>query len=246
MIKNNDKNNNITAAFIIIGDEILSGRTEDKNLHFLANQLTEIGIILKEVRVVADIENEIINAVNHLKSCYNYVFTSGGIGPTHDDITSLSISKAFGVKYSLNQQAKQILIDHYGVDGVNEARLKMAYLPESAILLDNSISAAPGFRIDNVFVMAGIPKIFQVMFLACKKDLITGNKIISKEIKTNLTESKIAKDFANLQQKYPQITMGSYPSEGSTSLVFRSTDYKAIDEAIAEMNILIDSLKEML
>ena len=158
------KKDKISAGFLIIGDEILSGRTNDQNLNFLAKNLTELGIILREVRVVGDFENEIIEALLALQSKFDYVFTSGGIGPTHDDITSQAIANAFQEDLILNEDAQKILFQHYGKNNVNEARLKMAYLPRSASLLNNPISSAPGFRIKNVFVMAGIPKIFQDLY----------------------------------------------------------------------------------
>lgn len=217
------KKEKVSAAFLIIGDEILSGRTIDKNLNFLALNLNEIGINLNEVRVVCDLENEIIDAVNAMRKKYDYVFTSGGIGPTHDDITSASIAKAFGVEVVLNKEAEGILKNHYGVE-INEARLKMAMIPVGASLLDNPISSAPGFFIENVFVMAGVPKIFEAMFFAAKKELIGGKKTFSKEIKVSLVESQIAKDLTILQQQNPEITMGSYPFEGGTALVFRGID----------------------
>jgi len=232
-------NSFISAALLIIGDEILSGRTEDKNLNFLAKSLNEIGINLKEVQIVGDVESQIIESLNNLRAKYNYVFTSGGIGPTHDDITSLSVSKAFNDVFEKNLEAEQILFNHYGKENVNEARLKMAFLPRKAKLLENSISSAPGFIVENVFVMAGVPKIFQAMFEAAKKHLISGNKTYSIEIKTFLTESAIAKEFANLQQKYPQIAMGSYPGIGQTSLVFRGINYEEIETVSKEMNNII-------
>ena len=237
-------NNSITSALLIIGDEILSGRTEDKNINFLAKNLTEIGISLKEVRVVADIEAEIISAVNSLRNKFDYVFTSGGIGPTHDDITSESISRAFNDTFEKNLIAEQILIKHYGIENVNEARLKMAYMPRSAILLENSISSAPGFRIGNVFVMAGIPKIFQAMFEMAKSQLKVGKKIKAIEIKINLTESAIAKSLTEMQKRYSEVSMGSYPFEGGTSLVFRSIDYNKLEEASAEMVKILKSINE--
>ncbi len=230
----------VTAALLIIGDEILSGRTQDQNLNFLAKGLGEIGINLCEVRVVADIELEIIEALNFLRKKFDYVFTSGGIGPTHDDITSESIAKAFGDKLIKNTEAMAILISHYGAENVNEARAKMAFIPSQASLLANPISSAPGFRIENVFVMAGIPKIFQAMFAAAKTELNGGNKISSREIKISLTESIIAQDFSDLQKKYAFVTMGSYPFEGGTSLVFRSTDIKFLNCAFDEMLKKID------
>jgi len=233
----------VTAAFIMIGDEILSGRTEDKNLNFLAKNLTEIGINLREVRVVPDIEEEIIFAVNAVRKKFDYVFTSGGIGPTHDDITSESIAKTFGDKYEKNQEAAKILEEYYGKENVNEARMKMAFIPRSASLLDNPVSSAPGFRIENVFVMAGVPKIFQAMFFAAKKELIGGSKTKSREIRTSLTESVIAKNFSDLQQKYLQVVMGSYPFEGGTSLIFRGIDYEAIDSALVEMVEIVKNIR---
>jgi molybdenum cofactor synthesis domain-containing protein len=236
-------NNIVTAAFVIIGDEILSGRTEDKNLNFLAKNLTEIGISLKEVRVVPDVENEIIFAINEVKEKFNYVFTSGGIGPTHDDITALSIAKAFGDELAQNQEATEILNKYYGEGNVNVARLKMAFVPKTAKLLDNPVSSAPGFRINNVFVMAGVPKIFQAMFEAAKKELVGGLKIESKEIKISLTESVIALDLEKLQKKYSQVSMGSYPFNGGTSLVFRSYNYEDLENSTKEMIQLLEGIK---
>ncbi len=236
--------NSITSALLIIGDEILSGRTEDKNINFLAKNLTEMGISLKEVRVVPDIEKEIVEAVNSLRHRFDYVFTSGGIGPTHDDITSESISKAFDDVFEKNLTAEQILIKHYGAENINEARLKMAYMPRSATLLENSISSAPGFRIGNVFVMAGIPKIFQAMFEIAKLQLEVGKKIKAIEIKINLTESAIAKSLTEMQKKYAEVSMGSYPFEGGTSLVFRSIDYNKLEKASTEMIKILQSINE--
>jgi len=238
------KKDNITAALVIIGDEILSGRTKDANLNFLATNLAEIGINLREVRVVPDIENEIIDAVNAVRKKFDYVFTSGGIGPTHDDITCEAIAKAFGDKVEKNKEAAEILIKYYGAENVNEARMKMAMLPTRASLLDNPVSSAPGFRLENVFVMAGIPKIFQAMFEAAKKELIGGKKTESLEIKISLTESVIAKDFSDLQKKYPQVVMGSYPFDGGTSLVFRSADYQALEIAKLEMETILKKWKK--
>jgi molybdenum cofactor synthesis domain-containing protein len=234
-----NKNNIISASLLVIGDEILSGRTVDQNINFLAVNLSQIGIALREVRVVGDFENEIIFAINELRQKFDYVFTSGGIGPTHDDITSLSIAKAFNQDLILNEVAHKILIQHYGENNVNEARLKMAYLPRNASLLDNPISSAPGFRIENVFVMAGIPKIFQAMFKASTKELKSGCKIFSREIKISLTESIIAKDLTDLQNQYREISMGSYPFDLGTSLVFRGYDKIILEEALLKMQNLI-------
>jgi molybdenum cofactor synthesis domain-containing protein len=230
----------VNAAFIIIGDEVLSGRTADKNLNFLARELTVMGINLKEVRVVPDDESEIIAALNTLRKKFNYVFTSGGIGPTHDDITSASIAKAFDDQLVKNLEAEQILIDYYGKENVNEARLKMAFVPSRAKLLDNPISSAPGFMIENVVVMAGVPKIFQAMFFAVAKNLVGGDKIISKEIRIDLTESVIAKDLTALQKEFLNVSMGSYPFDGGTALVFRSIDIAALENAVEKMTQIIN------
>jgi molybdenum cofactor synthesis domain-containing protein len=227
--------NIVTAGFVMIGDELLSGRTADQNLNFLAKNLTEIGIVLSEVRVVQDATQDIIDAVTALREKYDYVFTSGGIGPTHDDITTAAIAKAFDTKLIQHQTALEILIKHYGKDNVNEARAKMAIIPQGANLLDNPVSSAPGFRIENVFVMAGVPKIFQAMFAAAAKELICGEKIISREITTSFTESIFATDFANLQKKYPQIAMGSYPFDSGSSLVFRGSSHEELEESYLEM-----------
>ena len=231
----------VNAAFIIIGDEILSGRTADQNLNFLAKELAKININLKEVRVVPDDEEEIITTVNDLRKKFNYVFTCGGIGPTHDDITSASIAKAFGDRLIKNQEAEQILINHYGKQNVNEARLKMAFVPSKAKLLDNPVSSAPGFIIENVIVMAGVPKIMQAMFFASKQNLLGGDKIIAKEIKIDLTESIIAQDLTILQKEFINLSIGSYPFDGGTAIVFRGVDIVALDKAVAKIKQIINS-----
>lgn len=232
----------VTASFLIIGDEILSGRTHDKNLPFLANNLTKIGIILKEVRVVPDNEDRIINSVKELKNKYDYLFTSGGIGPTHDDITIECIGKACGDEIVKNIEAEKLLINYYGESNVNEARLKMAYLPSTATLLDNPISSAPGFRIENIFVMAGIPAIFEVMFNAARKQLETGDIIKSVEIRLGLTESVIAKIIKDIQDSYLGVALGSYPFTGGTSIVIRSVDEGKIEQA---KNELVNSVQQI-
>jgi molybdenum cofactor synthesis domain-containing protein len=234
----------IAAAFVIIGDEILSGRTVEKNMNFLACELTKMGINLKEVRVVPDIEEEIIAAVNILRKKFDYVFTSGGIGPTHDDITSAAIAKAFGDDLIKNKEAEAILINYYGAKNVNEARLKMAFVPKRAKLLDNPVSSAPGFMIENVVVMAGVPKIMQAMFFAAVSHLRGGDKTISQEIKIDVTESVVAQDLANLQKEFPKISMGSYPFLGGTSLVFRGVDVAILHKAVRKMKDLIFDIKQ--
>lgn len=235
----------VTAAFVMIGDEILSGRTQDKNLNFLAKKLSAHGINLREVRVVPDVTAEIVDAINAVRKKYDYVFTSGGIGPTHDDITSAAVAEAFDTRLILHKTAQEILHKHYGAQ-LNEARLKMAYIPQGAFLLDNPVSSAPGFRIENVFVMAGVPQIFEAMYEAAAKELIGGKKTQTKELETELTEGWLARDLENLQQKYPQVTMGSYPFSGGTSLVFRSIDYVALEKSYAEMVEIVAKIKSNL
>jgi len=235
----------VTAALIIIGDEILSGRTKDKNLHFLATNLTASGITLREVRVVPDVTVEIIDAINAMRTKYDYVFTSGGIGPTHDDITSAAVAQAFNTTLIKHKTAEEILQKHYG-ELLNDARLKMAYIPQGASLLDNPVSSAPGFRIENVFVMAGVPQIFEAMYAAAEKELVGGKKMQAKEIVTELTEGFIARDLENLQKKYPHVIMGSYPFASGTSLVFRSIDYDALEKSYAEMIEIVAKIKSNL
>lgn len=220
----------VTAALIVIGDEILSGRTKDKNIGYIADHLTAIGIQLKEVRIVADEEPEIVEAVNALRTRYTYVFTTGGIGPTHDDITADSIAKAFGVGIDVDERALKPMKAYFERRGVEltAARLRMARIPFGAELVENSVSIAPGFMLGNVIVMAGIPNIMHVMLDAATKFLKTGKKMLSTALDLHRPEGEIAELFGNLQKRYPDVPMGSYPfmREGrpGTQLVLRSTD----------------------
>lgn len=233
----------VTAALLIIGNEILSGRTQDKNLSHIALKLNDVGVRLAEVRVVPDIEAKIVDAVNTLRAEYNYVFTTGGIGPTHDDITSASIAQAFGVKIHRHPQAEKILRAHYTADQINEARLKMADVPEGSVLLDNPVSSAPGFRIGNVYVMAGVPRIMQAMLDAILPELKGGAPVLTLSITTDLPEGDIAAGLTDIQNRYPEIDIGSYPmykmGEFSTTLVLRSPDTTRNDSAAAEIWALI-------
>ncbi|MBK9079760.1 MAG: competence/damage-inducible protein A [Hyphomicrobium sp.] len=220
----------VTAGLLVIGDEILSGRTKDKNIGAIADHLTTIGIRLSEVRVVPDIEDEIVAAVNALRARYTYVFTTGGIGPTHDDITADSIAKAFGVTIDVDPRARALMqaaCDARGVE-LTPARLRMARLPLGSQLVENAISIAPGFRIDNVIVMAGIPDIMRSMLEAVTPHLKTGAKMLSETIPLERPESQIADLFAAHQKRYPDVAMGSYPSlrdgKPATDLVLRCTD----------------------
>jgi molybdenum cofactor synthesis domain-containing protein len=191
----------VTAAVIVIGNEILSGRTKDANFVYLAEHLNELGIRLLEARIVADVDDAIVRAVNDCRARFDYVFTTGGIGPTHDDITAASIAKAFAVPLTAHPEAVARLERHYAHSQLNEARMRMAYTPEGATLIDNPISAAPGFQIGNVFVMAGVPLIMQAMFEGIRHRLVGGAPLRSRTFRTNLAEGVMAKDLGALQAR---------------------------------------------
>ncbi len=235
----------VTAAFLVIGNEILSGKTQDLNMNFAAKELTKIGVNMDEARVVRDDEEEIIKAVNELRAKYDYVFTSGGIGPTHDDITALSVAKAFGVKLIRDERAVKLLEEHYPPEKRNDARMKMADIPEGADLLNNPVSSAPGFKIENVFVMAGVPKIMQSMFAACKEYLVGGDPVHAHLVSSYVTEGNIASELSDLQDSYPDIEIGSYPfiknERLGTSLVFRSTSKEQNEKAANELKVILDA-----
>jgi molybdenum cofactor synthesis domain-containing protein len=225
----------ITACLIIIGNEILSGRTVDANLPHLAMKLGEIGVRLAEARVVPDDENEIIDAVNACRAKHDYVFTTGGIGPTHDDITAAAISKAFGRAFGRNAEAEARLLAHYPPEKVNEARLSMADMPEGAALIDNPVSVAPGFRIENVFVMAGVPKIMQAMLENVLPTLKRGDVVLSRSITLFAPEGELALPLRALQDDHPELDIGSYPFFGTdgpgSTIVLRGTNQDVIDHA---------------
>ena len=236
----------VTAAVLLIGDEILSGRTKDANLGFIATFLGDIGIQVREARVVSDERDRIADAVNALRGAYDYVFTTGGIGPTHDDITADSVAYAFGVPIGPHPEAMEILTLHYAeTDGeFTQARKRMARIPEGAVLIPNSVSKAPGFQLDNVFVMAGIPIIVQVMMDALSDRLEGGAKMTSRTIDCFVGESAIAEALGEVQSRYPKVGIGSYPfyrdNQFGTSLVLRSVDSSKLDEAVAETIALAD------
>ena len=234
------------AALIIIGNEILSGRTKDKNLAYLAEWLNEIGIQLYEVRVIRDNEDEIIDCVNLLRKKFDYVFTTGGIGPTHDDITTESIAKAFDVELETNPEALKILQGYYKKGDLNEARLKMTLLPKGAQLVENPVTKAPGFKIDNVFVMAGIPSIMQGMLEGARVFLEIGTKMSSKSIDVFMPESFVATELSQIQDNYLNVEIGSYPfnkdGKFGTSLVMRSADLEALDRCEIEVAEMIKKL----
>jgi molybdenum cofactor synthesis domain-containing protein len=234
-------------ALIIIGNEILSGRTQDANTAWIAENLNAMGVVLHQVRVVPDIESEIIAAIHELKGKVDYVFTTGGIGPTHDDITAEAVAKAFGVKLELNQEAYDILVRHYGSEKeVTPPRKKMAMIPQGATLINNPVSGAPGFQMENVFIMAGVPRIMQAMFDDVKTRLKRGKPVLSNTIACSLAESAVAEPLEEIQKKYPTISIGSYPHfRGGIlglSLVLRSTDDPALESATHDVIALIAKL----
>ncbi|MEJ0013239.1 MAG: molybdopterin-binding protein [Bauldia sp.] len=238
----------VTAAILVIGDEILSGRTKDKNIGYIAEYLTAIGIDLREVRVVPDVEAEIVAAVNALRSRYDHVFTTGGIGPTHDDITADAIAKAFGATIDVDPRARAMLRERIAEADLNEARLRMARIPAGASLIANSVSKAPGFTIGNVHVMAGVPSIMHAMLDALAPSLPTGAKMHSVSIDAGLKEGDIASAFGAVQAKFPDVAMGSYPGfqEGvgfTTSLVLRSRDEARLSEAETAVKAMLAEVR---
>ncbi len=236
----------VTACVLIIGNEILSGQTQDTNLAYLGEQLNALGIRIREARVIPDDEDMIVTAVNQARRAFDYVFTTGGIGPTHDDITAAAVAKAFGVPLILNAEARAILEAAYPPGELNEARLRMARTPEGASLVENPISAAPGFQMENVFVMAGIPKVAQAMFESLRHTLSGGAPLLSRAVVAELPEGKMADGLAAVQAAYPDVEIGSYPfyREGryGARLVLRSTEAGRLAAAGDEVESLVRSL----
>ncbi len=236
----------VTACVLIIGNEILSGRTQDANLAYIAQGLNAVGVTLREARVIPDIPEVIVATVNEVRAKFDYVFTTGGIGPTHDDITSENVARAFGVPWTLHPEAHRIFLDHYKPGELNEARLRMAHTPEGASLIRNPVSRAPGFRIGNVFVMAGIPRVMQAMFDAIKHDLKGGRPMLSRSVSCHLPEGVIAKGLGEIQGRHPDLDIGSYPfyrrGEFGTSLVVRGRDAERLAAAVEEVVALVRGL----
>lgn len=232
---------NPTAAMIVIGDEILSGRTRDSNMNYLAIQLTDAGIDLKEARMIADDHDTIVSTINDLRQRVDYVFTSGGIGPTHDDITADCVAAAFGVHIDVRDDARALLQAHYDRNGqeLNEARLRMARIPDGADLIDNPVSTAPGFKIGNVHVMAGVPSVFQAMVASVLPTLTGGAPLISETQRINRGEGDIAGPLANLAQDFDDLSIGSYPFTRNgvygSNIVIRGTDADRINAAMARL-----------
>ena len=243
----------VTAALLVIGDEILSGRTKDKNIGYVAEYLTNIGIDLKEVRVVPDEEPEIVAALNALRARYNYVFTTGGIGPTHDDITADAVAKAFGVPIDYDPRVVEILLARLVQTGgvMNEARMRMARLPAGAELVLNKISAAPGFRIGNVIVMAGIPQVMQAMLEYVTPQLKTGAKMLSETVRADCREGDIGTELGAVAAAHPGVVIGSYPfmdekRAANAHVVMRSRDSQKLAAAKAAVEAMLARVRAQL
>ena len=238
----------VTACLIIIGNEILSGRTKDKNLSYLAERLNEWGIRLREVRVIPDIGETIAATLNACRPAFDYVFTTGGIGPTHDDITAESVAKAFGVPLIRNQEAVAILEARTRAVGfeLNEARLRMANTPEGASLIENPVSGAPGFQMENVYVMAGVPSIMRAMLDGLRHRLVGGRPMLSLTIRAYLPEGEIAGGLGEIQGRYEDLDIGSYPfylkGKYGASLVMRGTDQARLELAAEDLRAMIRGL----
>ena len=234
---------NPTAAMLVIGDEILSGRTRDANMYHLATQLTDQGIDLKEVRVVSDDPEAIVSATRALSAAYTHVFTSGGIGPTHDDITADCIAAVFGVSIGVRADAQAILKAHYDTNGqeLNEARLRMARIPDGAHLIDNPVSKAPGFTLLNVHVMAGVPAIFQAMLASILPSLTGGKPLLSVTYRVDRGEGDIATPLAVLANAFPELSIGCYPFQKNglfgANIVMRGTDESQLQSAMIALKV---------
>lgn len=235
--------NPVTACVILIGNELLSGRTQDSNLQFIGQQLAAQGIRLKEARVIPDVPEVIVETVNSCRAMYDYVFTTGGIGPTHDDITTACVAKAFGKCVIRHPEAVAALSHHYREGELNEARLKMAEVPEGAALIPNPVSAAPGYVIENVYVLAGVPSIMQAMFKALS--LKGGAPIVSESLSAYITEGGIAAELEAIQNRFPEVDIGSYPffrhGKVGTSLVGRSENPEKLQGAMDAIRAMLES-----
>ena len=238
----------VTAAILVIGDEILSGRTKDKNIGYIAEYLTNIGVDLREVRVVPDVSEEIVAAVNALRGRYTYVFTTGGIGPTHDDITADAVAAAFGVAIDHDPRAVAMLSERFSPEELNEARMRMARIPAGAELVANAISKAPGFNIGNVYVMAGVPAIMQAMLDVIGPTLQTGAKMLSDTVRAGLREGDIGGPLAEVARAHPEVSIGSYPfwseTGPDTNIVVRSRDAEKLLAAMAAVKTMVAGEKQ--
>ena len=242
-----NKNTKVNAAILIIGNEILSGRTQDVNTSTIALWLNSMGIVVHEVRVIPDIEKTIIDTVNELRKISNYVFTTGGIGPTHDDITALSISKAFKLNYEIHKEAFKILESYYKQGEFNQGRQKMVWLPKNAKLILNPTSGAPGFNVENVFCLPGVPSILKSMLGGFKNELIGGEPILNHTVSLRTVESEIAKPLTSVQENNKDVEIGSYPffqaGKLGVSIVIRSEDQKKIDKCTSQILEFVNEKK---
>ena len=233
------KSTKVNAAILIIGNEILSGRTQDTNTSTLATWLNSIGVIVREVRVIPDIEKTIVDTLNVLRKENNYVFTTGGIGPTHDDITAQSVSKAFGLKYETHKEAFKILEAYYKPGEFNEGRKKMVKMPENAELILNPTSGAPGFSVENVFCLPGVPSILKSMLGSLKNKIVGGEPVLSHTISLKTVESEIANSLTKVQDQNKDVEIGSYPffhaGKLGVSIVLRSENQSKIDNCISQV-----------
>ena len=233
------KNTKVNAAILIIGNEILSGRTQDTNTSSIALWLNSIGVKVDEVRVIPDIESTIVDTVNHLRKTVDYVFTTGGIGPTHDDITAKSISKAFNLEYEIHKEAFKILKAYYKIGEFNEGRQKMVWMPRNANLILNPTSGAPGFNIENVFCLPGVPSILKSMLGGLTNKIVGGDPILSHTISLKTVESEIANSLTSVQDKNKDVEIGSYPffqaGKLGVSIVIRSENQSKIDKCSSEI-----------
>ncbi len=243
----------VTASILVIGDEILSGRTKDKNIGFIAEYLTALGVDLREVRVVPDVEAEIVAAVNALRARYTYVFTTGGIGPTHDDITAECVAKAFGVPIDFHPEAVRIISERAAAMGteMNEARMRMARIPQGAGLVPNKVSGAPGFRIGNVIVMAGVPAIMQAMLDAVAPSLKTGVKMLSETIRADAREGDVGTELGAIAKAHAEVSIGSYPFFDdklgpNTNIVVRAREPQKLAAARADVEAMLARVKTQL
>lgn len=236
----------VSACILIIGNEVLSGRTKEANLSFLASELNELGIQVSQARVIPDIEDVIIKTLNEVSPKYDYIFTTGGIGPTHDDITSSCVAKAVGRELIRNPEAVAMLETHYKPEDLNEARLRMAAIPKGAILIENPISKAPGYQIENIFVLAGVPSIARAMFDNLKGRLKGGKPVLSTTLSTHLGEGLIAEALGQVQNTFKDVEIGSYPyiKDGKigVSLVMRSPNPERIEDCAEAIKEMIESL----
>jgi molybdenum cofactor synthesis domain-containing protein len=237
----------VTAAVLVIGDEILSGRTKDKNIGYIADYMTNIGIVLSEVRIVPDIEDEIVNALNALRSRYTYVFTTGGIGPTHDDITADAVAKAFGVELYEDERIIAGMLERMKPEDLNAARRRMARVPRGGELVPNPVSKVPGFRIGNVIVMAGVPMIMQAMLDGVASSLQTGVRLTMQSVEADVPEGAYAAGLSDVAVAHPALSIGSYPSyvDGrfKNQIVVRGRDPDEVSAAVDEVNVMLAAVR---